>query len=35
MYEINEKLFSQGSYIPGDLYRSRTRTPALFQLIFK
>ena len=35
MYEINEKLFSQGSCTPGDLYRTRTRTPTLFQLIFQ
>jgi len=35
MYEINEKLFSQSSCTLGDLYCTRTRTPALFQLIFQ
>jgi hypothetical protein len=43
-HEINEKrerlgvyhlqLFSQVSCTPGDLYRTRNPTPALFQLIF-
>jgi hypothetical protein len=28
------QLFSQGFCTPGDLHRTRTRTPALFQLIF-
>ena len=29
------QLFPQGSCTPGELYRTRTRTPALFQLIFQ
>ena len=39
MHEINEErerlgeyLFSHGSCTPGDLYRTRTRAPAIFQL---
>jgi len=32
---LHASAFSQGSCTPGDLYRTRTRTPALFKLIFQ
>jgi len=45
MHKINEKrerlgechlqLLSQGSCTPGDMYRTRTRTPTIFKLIFQ
>jgi hypothetical protein len=32
---VHTSAFSQGSCTPSDMYRTRTRTPALFQLIFQ